>query len=175
MRRKQRSDRVFFTDRDLGRQFPEALRSAGLTVERHSDHFADDALDEEWIAEVAARGWVAVTHDKAISRRPNERAAVFAAGLALIVVVGGAPQSELAANFVSTLPAIHRFLDRHDRPFVERQIDHTIVDRHRPIVVPRVAHFFELLDHRRHVAEHDATDLQRPQPAFATHATASRR
>jgi hypothetical protein len=27
---------VFFTDRDLGKQFPGILRSAGLTVERHA-------------------------------------------------------------------------------------------------------------------------------------------
>ena len=26
---------VFFTDRDLGKQFPDILRAAGLNVERH--------------------------------------------------------------------------------------------------------------------------------------------
>lgn len=31
--------RVFFTDRDLGEQFPEILAAAGLNVERHADHF----------------------------------------------------------------------------------------------------------------------------------------
>jgi uncharacterized protein (DUF433 family) len=31
---------VYFTDRDLGKRFPEILRSSGLTVERHADHFA---------------------------------------------------------------------------------------------------------------------------------------
>jgi hypothetical protein len=30
---------VYFTDRNLGKQFPEILRAAGLTVERHDDHF----------------------------------------------------------------------------------------------------------------------------------------
>jgi hypothetical protein len=29
---------VFFTDRDLGKRFPEILSDAGLTVERHADH-----------------------------------------------------------------------------------------------------------------------------------------
>ena len=44
--------RVYFTDRDLGRQFGAILRSGGLTVERHADHFAHDTPDEVWLAEV---------------------------------------------------------------------------------------------------------------------------
>ena len=71
---------VYFTDRDLGQQFPDILQAAGIEVERHRDHFADDELDEKWIAAVAKRGWIAITHDKAISRRPNERDAVLGAG-----------------------------------------------------------------------------------------------
>ena len=42
---------VFFTDRDLGAAFPEILRAAGLTVERHRDYFAPDCPDEDWLAE----------------------------------------------------------------------------------------------------------------------------
>jgi hypothetical protein len=30
---------VFFTDRDLGTQFPAILSAAGLRVEKHADHF----------------------------------------------------------------------------------------------------------------------------------------
>jgi hypothetical protein len=37
---------VYFTDRDLGKRFPKILRSSGLTVERHGDHFAPDTADE---------------------------------------------------------------------------------------------------------------------------------
>jgi hypothetical protein len=37
---------VFFTDRDLGKRFPEILRAAGLTVQRHSDHFEPETPDE---------------------------------------------------------------------------------------------------------------------------------
>jgi hypothetical protein len=76
--------------------------------------------DEEWISKVAGQRWVAVTHDKAISRRPNERQAVIRAGLRLIVVVGHAPHDELADNFVRTLPSIQRFLGKHSAPFIAR-------------------------------------------------------
>ena len=51
---------VYFTDRDLGLRFPEILKNAGLTVERHRDHFRHDAADEDWLAEIGRRGWVAL-------------------------------------------------------------------------------------------------------------------
>lgn len=111
---------VFFTDRDLGRRFPDVLQEAGIPVERHGDHFADDAPDVEWISKVASRGWIALTHDKAISRRPNERDAVLQAGLGLLIVVGSAPYPELAANFVATLPRIIAYLRRQRPPFIAR-------------------------------------------------------
>jgi hypothetical protein len=57
---------VFFTDRDLGRQFPAALRQAGLQIEQHDNYFGPDTLDEEWIGEIGRRGWVAVTRDARI-------------------------------------------------------------------------------------------------------------
>lgn len=50
---------VFFTDRDLGKQFPEILRSAGLTVERHRDHFDHNTEDETWLQAVGQLCWIA--------------------------------------------------------------------------------------------------------------------
>jgi len=38
---------VYFTDRDLGTRFPEILQHAGLTVERHADHFVPKALTSD--------------------------------------------------------------------------------------------------------------------------------
>jgi hypothetical protein len=110
--------RVFFTDRDLGTRFPAILRSAGLSVERHRDHFPPDARDEDWLAAVGARGWVALTHDRRIRYKPNELAAVVRHRVALLVIVGSAPYPELATAFVATLPRIESFLARHEPPLV---------------------------------------------------------
>jgi hypothetical protein len=49
---------VFFTDRDLGKRFPEILSAAGLLVEPHSDHFQPSTPDEEWLETVGRRGWI---------------------------------------------------------------------------------------------------------------------
>ena len=109
--------RVYFTDRDLGKQFGAILRSSGLTVERHTDHFAHDTPDEAWLAEVGRRGWIALTHD---SRIRYKRDAVMQHGVALLVIVGKAPFPELARAFVMTLPRIERFLDSHNPPFIAK-------------------------------------------------------
>jgi len=62
---------VFFTDRDLGTLFPEILKGAGFTVERHGDLFPPDCPDEDWLAEVGKREWVALTHDARIRYKPR--------------------------------------------------------------------------------------------------------
>lgn len=111
---------VFFTDRDLGKQFPEILRAAGLAVERHADHFAHDCPDEEWLREVGRREWIAVTHDRRIRYKPNELAAVIDHRVPLLVVVGSVPYPQLASSFVSTVPKIERFIQEHSPPYIAK-------------------------------------------------------
>lgn len=111
---------VFFTDRNLGQRFPEILIEAGLRVERHSDHFADNAADEMWIPQIAARNWVAITHDRRIRYKPNEKEAVLNSGLALLVVIGAAPYPDLARNFVNSISRIEAFLTRNSPPLIAR-------------------------------------------------------
>jgi hypothetical protein len=111
---------VFFTDRDLGKRFPHILAAAGVMVERHGDHFADNCPDEAWLESVGQRGWVVVTHDARIRYKPNELAAVVHHRVAMLVVVGHAPHAQLAEHFVSTLPRITAFLAKHDAPFIAK-------------------------------------------------------
>ena len=111
---------VLFTDRDLGLQFPAILTAGGLTVERHRDHFAPDCPDSEWLAAVAAKGWVGLTHDKRIRYKPNELAAVVEHKVALLVVVGDAPFAELAKAFVATAPDVLKFIAEHDPPYIAK-------------------------------------------------------
>ena len=111
---------VFFTDRDLGLRFPEILKDAGLVVERHRDHFAPDASDEEWLAQIGTRRWEALTHNSRIRYTPNEREAVIRYGIRLLVIIGHAPYPDLARSFVATRHRIERFLDKHHPPFIAR-------------------------------------------------------
>jgi hypothetical protein len=111
---------VYFTDRDLGKRFPEILKSAGIAVERHQDHFAPDTPDEVWLEAVGQRGWIALTHDRRIRYKPNERDAVMRHRVSLMVIVGAVPFPTLARAFVATVPTIERFLARHKPPFIAK-------------------------------------------------------
>lgn len=111
---------VFFTDRDLGKRFPQILAAAGVKVERHGEHFADHCPDEAWLESVGQRGWVVVTHDGRIRYKPNELAAVVRHRVAMLVVVGHAPHPQLAEHFVATLPRIAAFLAKHEAPFIAK-------------------------------------------------------
>ena len=111
---------IFFTDRDLGKIFPRILRNAGLTVERHDDHFDQNTTDDVWLQEVGRRGWIAISRNFRIRYQPNERDAVMRAGTGLFIVVGKAPHQELAENFVATIGKVERFLQANSPPFIAR-------------------------------------------------------
>ena len=111
---------VYFTDRDLGLQFPKIPQDAGLKVERHRDHFAPDASDEEWLASAGAKQWVALTHNSRIRYTPNEKQTMIAHGVRLLVIIGQAPYPELAKSFVATRVRIEAFLQKHDPPFIAK-------------------------------------------------------
>ncbi len=113
-------NRVYFTDRDLGKQFPAILAAAGLRVERAADHFAHDTPDPQWLETVGQHGWTVITHDGRIRYKPNELAAVVQHRVALLVVIGKLPYPQLARHFVATLSRIEAFLDAHSPPFIAK-------------------------------------------------------
>jgi len=111
---------VFFTDRDLGKSIPNALRAAGYTAERHDDHFPDTRTkDLVWLPAVAARGWIAFSHNKAIRRVEEERDAAMRAGLALFFLIGK-KHEDYHLNLIVTMPAVIAFRERHDPPFIAK-------------------------------------------------------
>jgi hypothetical protein len=111
---------VYFTDRDLGKQFPARPRAAGLLVERHADHFAHDTADAEWLSVVGQKGWIVITHDERIRYKANEVAAVIRHRIPMLLVVGHATYSQLAENFVRTIPRIEAFVAAHRPPYIAK-------------------------------------------------------
>lgn len=112
--------RVYFTDRDLGKRFPDILTAAGLTVERHHDLFPADGSDEQWLEHCGKEGRIALSHNQRIRYTPNELAAVVRHRVALLIVNGKAPLSDLAHNFVASMAKIEAFLDGHEPPYIAK-------------------------------------------------------
>lgn len=112
---------VFFTDRNLGTQFPGILKAAGLHVEEHDNHFPPNTSDEMWLAEIGRRGWLAISKDKNIARKPNEINAVMNSDVGLFIVVGGEIRhKELAENFVNCRSKVQQFLEKNSPPFIAK-------------------------------------------------------
>ncbi|MBU1698883.1 MAG: hypothetical protein KJ970_05950 [Candidatus Eisenbacteria bacterium] len=111
---------VFFTDRDLGKVFPGVLAEAGISVESHHEHFSEMAPDEEWLANIGKREWFAISHDRKIRYKPNERDAVMHFGVGLFILIGKVSTKALALNFVNTYGKILGFIENHERPFIAK-------------------------------------------------------
>ena len=69
-------DLEFFIDRSLGRSIATGLRDAGLMVHTTADVYGEDEaqrLPDVWLRDAGRNGWVILTKDDAIRRRPAER------------------------------------------------------------------------------------------------------
>jgi hypothetical protein len=111
---------IYFTDRDLGKQFPAILAAAGLAVERHGDLFPPDGSDEQWLEHCGRQGRIALSHNKNIRYVPNELAAVVRFKVALVIVVGQAPTADLARALVQSVQRVEAFVAAHAPPFIAK-------------------------------------------------------
>ena len=113
---------TYFLDRDLGSKiFPSILQKAGIDVEIHVHHFIPDSPDEEWLPQVAARGWFVLSNDKGILRGEVQRSAVMQSGVGLFILVGGHVKAEeIAKNFVNTYSVVEKFATENKRPFIAK-------------------------------------------------------
>lgn len=114
---------VYYLDANLdGPDLVASLRAGNVTCEAHRDHFAPDAEDVVWIPAVAARGWVIVTRDFAIQRRPAEREAWTQAGATVVMLRG----EKLSAHAMAKM-----LLDAH----VAGRLDNYITKRRPPMIL----------------------------------------
>lgn len=111
----------FLVDRALGLRVALALRDRGFNIVMFGENFADGTPDEEWIRRAAQEGWVVLTKDSEIRRRPNERLAIQNSGLRVFTLARGTWKSEeMSAAFIAAERRIAKALKLHRGPFVAR-------------------------------------------------------
>ena len=115
-----RREIVFFSDRDLGRQFPAALRAAGVRIEQHDDHFGTETQDEDWIGEIGRRHWVAVTRDARIRYSPLALDVLMNSGAQLFVLVGKLTTTEAVQTFLKWREQIEATVVSERGPFIAK-------------------------------------------------------
>jgi len=111
---------TFFTDRDLGHRFAQLLLDAGVRVERHDDHFQPTTPDDEWIAAVASRGWVALTRDARIRYSPLALRVLKQSKARLFVLVGKLTTTDAAGVFLKRRTRIERLAETEPAPFIAK-------------------------------------------------------
>ena len=111
---------VFFVDESLDSlTVVEALRAAGASLERLTEHFLKGTADETWLAHAGRNGWVVLTRDKRIRYRQLERLALREARVRAFVFTGGnVTVAETAAILVRALPRMARISRVNAGPFI---------------------------------------------------------
>jgi hypothetical protein len=85
---------TFYFDRNVGRRLPEILREAKppFEVAFHHDpanRFPPDMPDDEWLAIIGERDWIAFSHDRRWSINEPERMAITQYGIGCFSLWGG--------------------------------------------------------------------------------------
>lgn len=97
----------------------EALRAAGASVERLTDHFAKGTPDETWLAHAGRRNWIVLTRDKRIRYRQLEKLSLTEAKVRAFVFTGGnVTMKDTASILVKALPHITKVCRIQAGPFI---------------------------------------------------------
>ena len=99
-----------------------ALRKAGLNIEIHDDHFAQNAEDPAWLTACGKKNWIVVTRDERIRYRVAERQAIRRAKVrAFVLAAQGDLRAEMLAEiFLKALPKIRRTVKKQKPPFIAK-------------------------------------------------------
>ena len=108
----------FFIDRSLGKSIAEGLRAVGLTVHTmdsvYGEKQAQQLPDEVWLRDAGKKGWIVLTKDDAIRRRPSERDALTDAGVRVFCLTSAQLRgAEQTARFVDNR---HRIVRQAQKP-----------------------------------------------------------
>lgn len=109
---------LLFIDRDVwSRRLGTALDSARVPYVAHHHRFEPEGADVDWIAATSREGWIAITRDQHIRRKPNELAAIRASQAVIFVFTSGNLSSEDTARLLlKALPKIYRDAKGSARP-----------------------------------------------------------
>lgn len=81
---------LLFIDRDVwSRRLGAALNVAEVRYVAHNQRFEPESPDVEWIAMASREGWIAITRDQNIRRKPNELAAIRESRAIIFVFTSG--------------------------------------------------------------------------------------
>ena len=113
---------TFYFDRNIGVRVPKALRSVRppICIKYHQEvGFPLDAPDDEWLAQVGAKGWVVVSQDRKFHQLQSELAAVQAHSVRCFYLHGGSqPRWCTFRDFICALSRMVEIANHEPAPFI---------------------------------------------------------
>ena len=95
---------ILFIDRCAwSNRLGEALTAQGIKFIPHHQRFVPDCPDDEWLPVVGKEGWIVLTRDKNIRRKPNELQAFKQYRVVAIVLASGQASAANTAELVVRL------------------------------------------------------------------------
>ena len=113
---------VFFLDTCLGnRKIAEAIRAMGISVETHDQHFRKNALDTEWISQIAEKEWIILTKDERIGKNALERRAVARTGLRMFTFTSQQLSGDDMVKILQkAIIPMQKFIEKNPAPFIAK-------------------------------------------------------
>lgn len=100
---------------------PRMLREAGISVERHDDHYGESTDDEVWIPGVVARGWIILSHNKNIRYTSDQTDLIMnGGGRMFALIMRNLNHAVLAQNFINSIHKVRQYLDGASDPFITK-------------------------------------------------------
>ncbi len=106
---------TYFFDNTFPPRLAEIIKILGVDTHHLQDDFPPGTLDVDWIPEVGKRGWVVITGDRGISKKPAERKALEEANVISVFMAKGfttKPIFELVSLFIKWWPDIEHAVER---------------------------------------------------------------
>jgi hypothetical protein len=110
----------FYLDESIySRVLIERIRGLGATVHHPGESLPFGSPDEAWLAECGARGWIVLSRDKAVRRRPLEMESLRTARVAAFICTAGQATARQTADTVERILGKLVNISRSQaRPFV---------------------------------------------------------
>jgi hypothetical protein len=106
---------TFFFDNTFPPQIAEILKILGVDARHLQDNFPANTDDVDWLPAIGAKGWVVVTGDRGISKKPAERKVLEEANVIAVFMAKGfttKPIFDLVSLFIRWWPEIERAIGR---------------------------------------------------------------
>jgi hypothetical protein len=112
---------IFFFDENMPAKVAAALQALGTCEARHLlDHLPRGTPDEDVFEFLAEKGWILITQDIHIRRRPHQREALMASGVGAFFLTGRRQRSveQMMVFLLERLPEITYYADHHSPPYL---------------------------------------------------------